>query len=80
MRQATRTPCRMPPAASGAGTARSAAGQERQRAANFYVWESDEAAKGFFAQEMRDRVTAVYGVEPRIEFVEIIEIVDNAHA
>ncbi len=53
--------------------------QERQRAANFYVWDSEEAAKGFFTQELRDRVTNLYGVAPGIEFVEIAEIVDNAH-
>jgi heme-degrading monooxygenase HmoA len=54
--------------------------QERQRAANFYVWDSEEAAKGFFTQELRDRVTSLYGVAPSIEFVEIAEIVDNAHS
>jgi heme-degrading monooxygenase HmoA len=52
--------------------------QERQRAANFYVWDSEEAAKGFFTQDLRDRVTNLYGVAPDIEFVEIAEIVDNA--
>jgi hypothetical protein len=51
--------------------------QERQRAANFYVWDSEQAAKDFFTQELRDRVTGLYGVAPRIEFV---EIVDNAHS
>jgi heme-degrading monooxygenase HmoA len=54
--------------------------QERQRAANFYVWDSEEAAKAFFTQELRDRVTSLYGVTPSIEFVEIAEIVDNAHS
>jgi len=53
--------------------------QQRQRAANFYIWDSEEAAKGFFTQELRDRVTNPYGVAPSIEFVEIAEIVDNAH-
>jgi heme-degrading monooxygenase HmoA len=53
--------------------------QERQRAANFYVWDSEEAAKDFFTQDLRDRVTDLYGVAPDIEFVEIAEIVDNAH-
>jgi hypothetical protein len=27
---------------------------------------------------MRQRVTGLYGVEPRIEFVEIAQIVDNS--
>ena len=53
--------------------------QARQRAANFYVWDSKEAAKGFFTRELRDRVTDLYGVTPDIEFVEIAEIVDNTH-
>src|SRR5579863_7779684 len=53
--------------------------QGRQRAANFYIWDSEEAADGFFTQELRDRVTDLYGVAPVIEFVEIAEIVDNAH-
>jgi hypothetical protein len=29
---------------------------------------------------LRDRVTGLYGVAPSIEFVEIAEIVDNAHS
>jgi heme-degrading monooxygenase HmoA len=52
---------------------------KRQRAANFYIWDSEETAKGFFTQELRDRVTNLYGVAPGIEFVEIAEIVDNTH-
>ncbi|HXQ61733.1 MAG TPA: hypothetical protein VN796_05320 [Acidimicrobiales bacterium] len=52
--------------------------QDRQRATNFYVWESREAAEGFFSEELRERVTGLYGVRPRIDFVEIAEIVDNS--
>jgi heme-degrading monooxygenase HmoA len=52
--------------------------QERQRAANFYIWDSEEAAKDFFTQELRDKVANLYGAAPGIEFVEIAEIVDNA--
>ncbi len=50
----------------------------RQRAMNFYIWESADAAKAFFSEEMRARVTGLYGVEPAIDFVEIAELVDNA--
>jgi heme-degrading monooxygenase HmoA len=50
----------------------------RQRAMNFYVWESAEAASRFFSQEMRERVTRLYGVAPRIDFVEIAQLVDNS--
>jgi heme-degrading monooxygenase HmoA len=52
----------------------------RQRAMNFYVWESEEAARSFFSDEMRARVTGLYGVEPTIDFVEIAQLVDNSGA
>ncbi len=50
------------------------------RAMNFYVWESADAAKSFFSDEMRERVTGLYGVEPTIDFVEIAQLVDNSGA
>jgi heme-degrading monooxygenase HmoA len=49
----------------------------QQRAMNFYVWESAEAAKSFFSDETRQRVTGLYGVEPTIDFVEIAQLVEN---
>jgi hypothetical protein len=52
--------------------------EAEQRATNFYVWDSKEAALGFFSDEMRERVTGLYGVTPTIEFVEIAQIVDNS--
>jgi heme-degrading monooxygenase HmoA len=52
----------------------------RQRAMNFYVWESPEAAEAFFSEGMRERVSSLYGVEPTIDFVEITQLVDNAGA
>jgi hypothetical protein len=52
--------------------------EEQQRAVNFYVWDSQEAAKGFFTDELREKVTGLYGVAPVIDFVEIAEIVDNS--
>ncbi len=48
------------------------------RAMNFYVWDSTEAAKSFFSDAMRERVTGLYGVAPTIDFVEIAQIVDNS--
>jgi len=45
---------------------------------NFYVWDSKEAALEFFSDEVRRRVTDLYGVAPRIEYVEIAQIVDNS--
>ena len=47
---------------------------------NFYVWESEDAARRFFSDELRERVTGLYGVEPTIDFVEIAQMVDNAAA
>ena len=52
--------------------------EERQRATNFYVWESKAAAEEFFSPELRERVTGLYGVAPTIEFVEIAQFVDNS--
>ena len=52
--------------------------EKQQQARNFYVWESHEAAKRFFTDELRERVTGLYGVAPDIEFVEIAQIVDNS--
>ena len=49
----------------------------QRRAMNFYVWESSDAAKVFFSEEMREHVTKLYGVQPTIDFVEIVQLVDN---
>jgi hypothetical protein len=54
--------------------------EKLQHARNFYVWESREAADSFFTDELRDRVTGLYGVSPDIEFVEIAQIVDNSES
>jgi hypothetical protein len=54
--------------------------EKEQRATNFYVWESQQAADAFFTEELRKRVTALYGVPPTIEYVEIAQIVDNSKA
>jgi heme-degrading monooxygenase HmoA len=52
--------------------------EPRRRAMNFYIWESAEAAKGFFSDDVRQRVAGLYGVEPTIDFVEIAQFVDNS--
>jgi hypothetical protein len=52
--------------------------EERKRAVNVYVWESEDAASRFFSDELTERVTGLYGVRPRIEFVEIAALVDNS--
>lgn len=52
--------------------------EDKHRATNVYVWESEDAARGFFSAEVVERVTVLYGVRPRVEFAEIVEVVDNA--
>ena len=49
-------------------------------ATNFYVWESEDAAKAFFTDELLERVTGLYGVRPSIEFVQIATLVENVRA
>jgi heme-degrading monooxygenase HmoA len=51
---------------------------KKNRATNVYVWESEDAARQFFSDQLLERVTGLYGVRPRIEFAEIVELVDNA--
>jgi hypothetical protein len=54
--------------------------EAHHRATNFYVWDSKDAADGFFSDEVRELVTGLYGVPPRIDFVEIAQMVDNSAA
>jgi len=49
----------------------------KREAANFYVWDSEDAAKAFFTEEVLERVTGLYGVRPTIEFVQIGALVEN---
>ena len=44
------------------------------RATNIYLWPSENVARAFFTDDLRDRVTELYGAEPTIEFVEILEL------
>ena len=52
--------------------------EKQERAINFYVWDSLEAAEAFFTDELRERVTGLYGVSPTISYLEIAEVVDNS--
>ena len=52
--------------------------EENRRAVNVYLWESDDAATSFFGDELREHVTGLYGVAPRIDFVDVAVLVDNA--
>jgi heme-degrading monooxygenase HmoA len=52
----------------------------KREATNFYVWESEDAAKAFFTSELVERVTDLYGVRPSIEFVQIATLVENVRS
>jgi hypothetical protein len=48
-----------------------------RKAVNFYVWETEAAARGFFSAETLVWVTRVYGVQPTLRFVAIAGRVEN---
>jgi hypothetical protein len=50
----------------------------KREATNFYVWESEGAARAFYTDELLERVTGLYGVRPTVDFVEIASLVVNA--
>jgi heme-degrading monooxygenase HmoA len=50
----------------------------KREAANFYVWDSEEAAKAFYTDKLVERLAGLYGVRPSIEFVQIATLVENA--
>jgi heme-degrading monooxygenase HmoA len=52
---------------------------QTRKAVNFYVWDSEEAAKALFTDELIERVAGLYGVRPSIEFVQIGALVENIH-
>ena len=52
----------------------------KREATNFYIWDSEDAAKGFFTEALLERLTGLYGVRPGIEFVQIATLVENTRA
>src|ERR1043166_4279855 len=50
----------------------------KREATNFYLWDSEDAARASFTDALLERVTGLYGVRPSIEFVQIATLVDNA--
>ena len=52
--------------------------EANRRARNVYLWDDEIAARAFFDDALRERVTGIYGVAPTITFVEVAELVDNA--
>jgi heme-degrading monooxygenase HmoA len=49
----------------------------KHEAVNFYVWDSEDAAKAFFTDELLERIAGLYGVHPSVEFVQIAALVEN---
>jgi heme-degrading monooxygenase HmoA len=52
----------------------------KREAANFYVWDSEDAAKAFFTDQLLEQVAGLYGVRPGVEFVQIAALVENVRA
>jgi heme-degrading monooxygenase HmoA len=52
----------------------------KREATNFYVWDSEDAAKAFFTDQLLERVAGLYGVRPSVEFVQIATLVENIRA
>jgi hypothetical protein len=49
----------------------------KREATNFYIWESEEAARAFFTDALLERLTGLYGARPGVEFVQIATLVEN---
>jgi len=43
----------------------------KREATNFYIWDSEDAAKAFFTDQLLERVAGLYGVRPSVDFVQI---------
>lgn len=52
----------------------------KRHALNFYVWESEEAARNFFSPQMIDGVAKIYGVRPSIDYVKLLTLIENPPA
>jgi heme-degrading monooxygenase HmoA len=52
----------------------------KREAVNFYVWDSKDAAKAFFTDELVEQVAGLYGVRPGVEFVKIATLVENSRS
>ena len=51
--------------------------EQNRRAANVYLWDSEEPARGFFNDELVEQIAGLYGVRPTVSFVEVVELVNN---
>ena len=52
--------------------------EDGAQARNFYVWDDEEKARAFFTEEIVNKVTGIYGVAPKIEYLDIVGLVDNS--
>ncbi len=52
----------------------------RREAVNLYLWDDAAAAQAFFNDALREQVTQVYGVSPRIEFLSVVARAEQAPA
>jgi hypothetical protein len=50
---------------------------EKREAVNFYVWDSEDAARALFTDQFREMVANKYGAPPSVEFVQILTLVEN---
>ena len=48
------------------------------QARSFYLWDDEEKARGFFTDEIVEMVTGIYGVAPKIEYLDVFELIDNS--
>ncbi len=53
---------------------------KRREAVNFYVWESEEAARAFFSEQLIEAVADLYGSRPTVQYLRVAAVVDNARS
>ena len=51
---------------------------EKKEALNFYMWESEDAARAFFTPALVETVAMLYGVRPSIQFLNVATLVENS--
>ena len=51
-----------------------------REALNFYIWETETAARAFYTPENVERIGGIYGVRPTIEYLELATLVENMPA
>lgn len=50
---------------------------DKREATNFYLWDSEAAARAFFTDQMVAGVTGLYGVRPIVEYAQVAARVEN---